>query len=197
MRDGRDHGFAASRPGSVLHGCIGALCFLAPACAEPTGPERGDVGEQETRADARAPDYPVDEFGYAIVGEDVFPALHERVEALACPNVDRLPMQCSKDDDCGPGFACLCGFFQGLGLVDRQCVPAECRSAADCDGGRCLLSLGSRPDDCCAYGRLGLVCSRSASTCRHGGDCPGNGIACIYDSGLDRFECTPLGCMCD
>jgi hypothetical protein len=158
---------------------------------------RPDAGAQQPHAGAPATDHPVDKSGYAVVGDDVYPPLYERVEAVACEDVAPLPSQCSKDDDCGAGFACLCGILQGLGTVlGGQCVPAECRSASDCDGGRCLLSLGNRSNDCCTYGKLGLFCSREASTCHDGGDCPGNGIACMYDEALDHFECKPFGCQC-
>lgn len=156
-----------------------------------------DAGVQAMQSDAPQTDHhPADAFGYAVVGADVFPPLYERVEALACKDDIGLPKQCTTDDDCGRGFACLCGLIQGLGLIAGQCVPAECRSGADCGGGRCLLSIGSRANDCCAFGHLGFFCSRSASTCRDGADCTGNGIACIYVDGHDAFECRPAACTC-
>jgi hypothetical protein len=173
------------------------------AASPAIAPERTDAAAQQNRPDANAnananpTDHPVDKFGYAMVGDDDYPPLYQRVEAVACTDINQLPGQCSTDDDCGAGFACLCGFLQGLGgATGGQCVPAQCRSATDCKGGRCLLSLGNPPKNCCTYGHLGFFCSRSASTCRQGGDCTGNGSACLYDDGLDRFECKPFGCQC-
>jgi hypothetical protein len=168
------------------------------AGAEPQA-THADAGQQATRAvtqPTHATDHPVDAFGYAVVGGDEFPALYERVEAIACTN--DVPGKCTTDAECGAGFACLCGIIQGLGgLLGGQCVSAECRSGADCAaGGRCLLSLGSRPSDCCAYGHLGFFCSRSKSSCKDGNACVGNGSACIYDDALDGFECKQVGCTC-
>jgi hypothetical protein len=133
--------------------------------------------------------------GWAVVGLDVFPPLNRRVAAVPCPDGPSANDECATDAECGAGFACACGGPQGFGFVNL-CVPAECRSSADCGGGACLLSLGSKPGACCAYGNLGLFCERSASTCRSGGDCPGNGIACMYAAGNDRFECQTYSCSC-
>lgn len=139
---------------------------------------------------------PVDEYGYSVVGVDVYPPLFERVEAKCVPGIAGQPGECTTDDECGAGFACLCGWLQTR-LLKNQCVPAECRSSADCNGGKCLINLDFA-DACCPYGhQLELVCSRSASTCDEGGDCPGNGRACIYDEAIDLFECKSLGCSCD
>jgi len=48
--------------------------------------------------------------------------------------------QCITDDDCGADSACLCG----AGPADQNlCVPAFCRTNADCEeGGRCAFSEG-------------------------------------------------------
>jgi hypothetical protein len=170
----------------LLTGCNGEGTASADAAALES---HADAARD---ADAALRDHPVDEFGYAIVGDDVYPPLYQRVEAKCVPLSAGLSGECDADEDCGPGFACICG----VGSLVNRCVPAECRTSADCNGGRCLLSLGSAPEDCCVNGHLGLVCSRSASTCRHGGDCLGNGIACIYDEQLDYFECKPNGCSC-
>jgi hypothetical protein len=133
--------------------------------------------------------------GWAVVGLNVFPPLVRRVAAVPCPDGPSASDECTSDAECGAGFACACGGPQGFGFVNL-CVPAECRSDSDCGGGACLLSLGSKPGACCAYGNLGLFCERSGSTCRSGGDCPGNGIACMYAAGSDRFECQPYSCSC-
>jgi hypothetical protein len=58
---------------------------------------------------------------------------------------------CETDEDCGAGMACVCsagvlvdpdGGSQSLwGLP--QCVPAECKSAADCSGSPCGIVIDS------------------------------------------------------
>jgi hypothetical protein len=142
--------------------------------------------------DAALVDGPVDEHGYSIVGGDVFPPLYQRVVAKPCPSDALHNGECLTDEDCGQGSACVCGSQPGRAAWN-QCLPAECRAMADCPGGRCLLSLGTT---CCGNGHTGLVCSRAASGCSSGEDCAGNGIACLYDTTLDRFECRPFGCNC-
>jgi hypothetical protein len=168
-----------------------ALCVLGTACARTDDDARGPSVE----VDASLIDNPVDEYGYSIVGESIYPPLYQRVEEKCVAALSSGAEECSADDDCGPGFACVCGFQQGRSL-SNQCMPAECRSTADCNGSKCLLSLGDPAEECCDSGHLGLVCSRSESTCQHGGDCIGNGIACRYDGDLDYFECKPVGCSC-
>jgi hypothetical protein len=132
--------------------------------------------------------------GYAIVGLDLFPPLLERVLAVDCQGAGG-SAECSSDSDCGLGKACVCGGLSGLGIANR-CIPAECRTGADCVDAPCLLSLGSAPDDCCLFGNAGLFCGRKDSTCLDGEDCPGNGQACMYKASSDRFECQPLTCQC-
>lgn len=183
----------------VWGSCV--LCALAIACTSSTSQQRTDAtaGEEPSAGDGGGDgsrlDNPVDEFGYSIVGENVFPPLYQRVEAKCVEAVAGAPSECTSDDDCGPGFACLCGYQQGRDL-GNQCVAAECRMGADCEGGKCLLSWGSLHTECCGYGRPSLVCNRPGSTCQHGGDCVGNGVACIYDKQLDYFQCKPLTCAC-
>jgi hypothetical protein len=195
----------------LLRTCAVGLSVVTLACAthaaggaspaaEPTpSSQPTDASEPLTHADARpTTDHPVDDFGYSIVGDDIYPPLYERVEPVSCTSPDLVPGECVTDADCGTGFACLCGSLQGFGgIVGGTCVPAECLTGADCESGHCLVSLGNRPDHCCSFGRMGLFCRRSASTCQHGGDCLGSGRACIYDEGLDHFECKAFGCSCE
>ena len=168
-----------------------AVAWTLSGCS---GSSRGDTHDA-TIADSSLIDNPVDEEGYSLVGEDVHPALYQRVFVASCTENNPELDECVADGDCGEGFACVCGFHLGTATFN-ECWPAECRSMADCDGGQCLLSIGGRGDACCDSGAFGLFCSRSASTCQHGGDCPGNGIACIYDDSLDLFECKLHGCSC-
>jgi hypothetical protein len=123
---------------------------------------------------------PVDAYGYAIVGDDVHPPLLARVEARACLETPD-GSTCSGDSDCLPAEACLCGRFVWR---PNLCVPAECRASGDCDA-LCLLGEGNT-----AACPQGLFCGRDESLCEHGGDCPGNGTACVYVAATDRFECS-------
>lgn len=171
-----------------------AACNAAESAGKDFGVEDG-AAARSTAQDAFI-DSPSasDDLGYALAGEDLYPPLFHRVMPVTCPASPYALSACRSDEDCGDGFACVCG-VTGLAYANI-CVPAECRSDADCGGGLCLMSLGSVPDACCAFGELGLFCSRETSLCDSGGDCPGNGIACMYSSANDRFECRPFGCSC-
>jgi hypothetical protein len=174
--------------------CLLVLPLLLGACSDDGGRDVGPSAAPDTpQAGSDAPD----PSGYAVVGEDVYPPLLHRAEAVPCADSvsDSDFLACATDRDCGDGFACECaGFDHGFA---SRCIPAECRSDADCGGGHCLLSMGSRPDDCCSFGQVGLFCERPGSTCHDGGDCPGNGIACMYAPATDRFECQLLSCSCE
>ena len=128
-----------------------------------------------------------DQFGYAVVGANVNPPLLHRVKALACQ--PRTGSQCAVDADCGSGMACACGTFTA-----NLCVPAECHTDPDCSSGLCLFSKG--PDEhCCGSGSTrGLYCERSQSTCKDGSDCPGNGVACVFITNANHFECRVTSC---
>jgi hypothetical protein len=174
-----------------------AVLFASCGGAGSTAGDAGDAGGIDSPVDAAVSDTALehDPAGWAIVGRDVYPPLVRRVVAVPCPREPIAIDECSSDAECGPGLACACSGPQGFGAANL-CVPAECRSDADCGGGACLLSLGSQPGHCCTFGNLGLLCERSGSTCRSGGDCAGNGIACMYAAANDRFECQPFGCSC-
>lgn len=103
---------------------------------------------------------------------------------------------CQTDDDCGAGEACLCsagvdlggGEFTQLDELPR-CVPAECRSAADCDGQPCgiVLSLGcKRP--------VALRCRAPTDACLSNADCAG-GQACGAEE--SEWVCQDLGATCE
>jgi hypothetical protein len=177
------------------------MLVVLTACGEREAPQpsagagAGGAGSGLGAGAGGPLDGPVNEFGYSIVGGDEYPPLFQRVKAQPCEGVQVEIGVCATDADCGLGFACVCG-VTGVGLFGSQCMPAECRSQSDCDGGRCLVSVGNRANECCEYGKLGLFCSRAGSTCQEGLDCLGNGRACAYDVGTDRFACQPFGCSC-
>jgi hypothetical protein len=132
-----------------------------------------------------------DESGYAIVGRDIYPPLRRRVRAAACS--PQPSAECVVDADCGAGRACVCSQAT---VVSNVCVSAECKVDADCGNGLCLLGLGSLPSASCqSAGKLGLYCARGGSLCQDGGDCPGNGRACVYMPSSDRFECGAFSCL--
>jgi hypothetical protein len=130
-----------------------------------------------------------------MVGLDIFPPLMQRVVAVDCKAGTLASAECISDSDCGAGKACVCSGLPAFGAFNR-CLPAECRTSAECVDAPCLLSLGGTEDDCCTFGNAGLFCGRSGSTCRGGEDCWGNGQACIYRASNDRFECQLLTCKC-
>jgi hypothetical protein len=72
---------------------------------------------------------------------------------------------CSVAEDCGPGRTCYCG--GGTGGFGR-CVPANCRTDADCDGSLCAVS-----EDACGQG---LYCTTAADECERSTTSP-----CTYD----------------
>jgi hypothetical protein len=175
------------------------MLVVVAACT--SGARDGHVADASDAAGAptdaggdggRLPDAGVpDDRGYAIVGLDIYPPLLSRVRAVPCGA--SAGSACTADSDCGAGQACICA---GLLLTPHNvCAPAECRSSEDCATGLCLLSLGALPDAGCeTAAKPGLYCKRAASTCQHGGDCPGNGNACVYIASRDRFECGAFTC---
>jgi hypothetical protein len=130
---------------------------------------------------------PPDQGGYAIVGADLYPPLQHRIAAIPCrPDP---AAECTRDDDCGAGRACVCSDFIG----GHACRPAECRTDGDCAGGLCLLS-GPRGRCACSGWTAGLYCERPDSLCKDSGDCPGNGVACVFVGKTNRFECGGITC---
>jgi hypothetical protein len=187
-------------------GAVVLAALLSVACedAHSRASDGGDAGGFDSKGDGGGESdgeggsdggIEHDSAGWAVVGLDLFPPLVRRVVAVPCPGARSAADQCMSDAECDGGSACVCSGVQGFDTANL-CVRAECRSDADCGGRACLLSLGSKPGACCSYGHLGLFCERPASTCHQGGDCPGNGRACMYAAANDRFECQPFSCAC-
>lgn len=133
-----------------------------------------------------------DALGYAIHGEGWFPPLRHRVHARPCPTPPYGENECTTDEDCGQGFACVCDEYAA-----SVCVPAECHQDADCASGLCLVSPGGYDDGCGERCPSGLYCERPNSTCEAESWCPGNGTWCAYVAERDRFECSNAACRCD
>ena len=123
----------------------------------------------------------------------------DRTEALACATeAGGDSAECAADADCGSTIACACAagfsFDEGGGyhsfLTAGTCLPADCRTGADCPSGECGVAW-----DCCGQGgaAVGLYCRSDADACRSSEDC-GGGSVCTWSSG--RFECVG-SCECD
>jgi hypothetical protein len=94
---------------------------------------------------------------------------------------------CSTDDDCGAGWACLCrGSAPERAPVSRfsRCVPATCRTDADCDGYPCAVDV-----DGCQRSQ-GLRCHGPGDECQSHADCP-YGSGCVWED--DRWRCYEWG----
>jgi hypothetical protein len=88
---------------------------------------------------------------------------------------------CTRDDECAPGFACVCGHTIG------RCQRARCRSDADCgDGLRCL---GWDSPGC--GGGYPLSCQTAEDECIGDADC-GAGEVCGLGYYADRRRCRPV-----
>jgi hypothetical protein len=97
---------------------------------------------------------------------------------------------CREDADCGPGSACLCSSgvpnacADGHSVGESQCVPADCRTDADCGGLFCGVSLtqcGSTD---------GLFCHTLEDECQGDADCPDDSNSrCAFDRDSARWVC--------
>ncbi len=102
---------------------------------------------------------------------------------------------CASDADCGVDRACLCATqaisvnggsgSHPLGAVD-QCLPATCRTGADCASGEC----GAAPDVCGQGGSvIGLYCRTAEDECRSNDDCAQPTPVCSIDVTRSRWAC--------
>jgi len=100
------------------------------------------------------------------------------------------PPECEQDSECGAAEACACASIDTFdrahaGVVsNNQCVPAECRSDADCNGRPCGLS---QLDAC---GNVdGFYCRTGRDECSRHADCGGVSSVCGYDVDARRWRC--------
>lgn len=102
---------------------------------------------------------------------------------------------CTSDADCLPDAACLCaagvpsggGGHDGLVAV-TECVPANCRTDADCGGFFCAVS-----PSLCGFGFPdGLFCHTAEDECVGGQDCVDQrlGNLCLFEPAEQRWVCT-------
>jgi hypothetical protein len=78
---------------------------------------------------------------------------------------------CTEDADCGAGYICQCGDPLG------KCLPATCKSDAECPG---LLCLRSRDKSC---GET-YACQAATDLCTSNSDCKAPLAACTIENGL-------------
>ena len=98
---------------------------------------------------------------------------------------------CASDADCASDEACLRP-EHGLdaGLPMPQCVPAGCRTGADCASGECGVTVipASLTEE------LQLACRTPSDLCRVEADCESGDIC---SRAGDHWECLCSYCWCD
>jgi hypothetical protein len=87
---------------------------------------------------------------------------------------------CAEDSDCQPDQVCECG--SGVG----QCVPANCRTSADCANGECARYTYKQCID--GEALIGYACQTPADTCATNDECPDETGGCGIVDG--HRECT-------
>jgi hypothetical protein len=109
---------------------------------------------------------------------------------------------CVRDDDCGPGQACVCRGKGALRAVHSVCAPAECFVDADCPGSTC--SVSAYHNGCSEEVRL--ACHSPEDSCKSDADCQqqghaGRGLQCVArpagedDAKKTRWECAGMSCV--
>ncbi|MEI9953655.1 MAG: ferritin-like domain-containing protein [Pseudomonadota bacterium] len=91
---------------------------------------------------------------------------------------------CVKDSDCADDLLCECGEPVG------RCVPADCKSNADCQGG----FLCKAYDSSGGCGLTRYTCQSASDTCGSDLDCAGPTEQCRFDAIASRFRCIPGTC---
>ena len=93
--------------------------------------------------------------------------------------------QCSSHDQCALGQACHC---DGNARSDASaCLPANCRTDADCASGYCSPSRSLCPE----FGVVGYYCRTCEDECVEDSDCVRDGrrgVCNVHDSS-NRFRC--------
>lgn len=101
---------------------------------------------------------------------------------------------CTHDDDCGQGSACACAVTWSEGhpneggpiYSENACVPANCRSDADCGGTTCGVSIdGCRLTD-------GFYCHTPEDECTGHAECAALNMGidrCAYATDQGRWTC--------
>jgi hypothetical protein len=95
---------------------------------------------------------------------------------------------CETDEDCGPSSICLCGNLLTLAASLGACVPASCKTDADCEAGyRCASTFHD------AY-EIRFSCQTAEDECAGNDDCADEGAAGAgYSRESWSRECTLTG----
>jgi len=101
--------------------------------------------------------------------------------------------QCLADSECPSNQLCVCATMAGVGLAARysECVPAACRTDADCGAGNyCVASRGT-----CGSVE-GYNCTSNRDTCVDPAkDCTAcGGNICVYEPVVGHFVCGTASC---
>jgi hypothetical protein len=148
--------------------CDGGMDFMQPSpdgVGEiPTGVERCADGSRHRYA---AVPCTSDSFDEPLCTAEYFDyaACTDGQLAVVCPfdeNWCDCITPCASDADCADGEACLCD--EGNKGITR-CLPAECRTDADCGGTECGVST----DNCALENRL--ACRTADDECHGSPDC--------------------------
>ena len=97
---------------------------------------------------------------------------------------------CQSDTDCPAGTLCMCGSkgdqMQAVPPTSNRCVPAECRTDADCSGpgAHCVAVYTCSSSDPRFY------CRNATAKCQSDDDC-GSGERCSYDVDAGKWACGP------
>ncbi len=179
------------------------LCVDPVAVTDPnTGADSGfvrcaDGTLNRSTAVATVPAYA----GSACIGDEEYLSCTTDADCTAapygfCAHEDLVPSDeascgcvysCTTDDDCGDGSACVPKNI-GPRVYATVCVPADCRTDADCDSGECGLS--SYNDGCGTTTRLQCRDDR-VDECRADTDCADQ---CASSDDHARFECRTTNC---
>lgn len=98
---------------------------------------------------------------------------------------------CGSDGDCGAGMACLCAGELGAKTSVNICIPADCKTDADCHGYSCsptfvALDKGECRSESQPY--QGLRCHTPDDRCVDDEDC--NGGECVYSDAKRHWVCS-------
>lgn len=122
------------------------------------------------------------------------PALHRTapVSCTASPGDSFGADECLADTDCSGGGVCSCAgnTFEYAHTTRNICVPANCRTDADCGSEVCSPSNG---DGGPFYGVQGYYCHTGADTCGNDSDCGTNSSGqrgyCMFSAQVNHWTC--------
>ena len=99
---------------------------------------------------------------------------------------------CQSDADCPAGTLCMCGSkgdeMNAVVPTSNRCVPAECRTDADCSGpgAHCVMQAPR------SLAEAQFYCRDATDKCQGDDDC-GSSERCLYDTDTSKWACKPGG----